>query len=106
MLLYNPLLSTSIIDIITYVKKDIKNAGNKIPLNKSLSSYDVVSKIFALTGTTICNDYFSYISEYKEFYGFLSTIIAKMQLLFFLDILAVLRKKSHKNRYIKNSRTL
>ena len=45
----NPLLSTSIIDIITYVKKDIKHAGNKIPLNKSLSSYDVVSKIFALT---------------------------------------------------------
>jgi hypothetical protein len=37
-LLKNPLLSTSMSDIMTYVKKKIKHAGNKIPRNKSLSS--------------------------------------------------------------------
>jgi hypothetical protein len=38
MVLKDPLLSTSIRDIMIYAKKAIKHAGNKNPRNRSLSS--------------------------------------------------------------------
>jgi hypothetical protein len=38
MVLKDPLLSTSIKNIMIYARKDIKHAGNKNPRNRSLSS--------------------------------------------------------------------
>ena len=38
MLLKNPLLSTSTREIMTYVKKEMSDAGTKNPSNKSFSS--------------------------------------------------------------------
>ncbi|MBD0360843.1 MAG: hypothetical protein ICV56_09060 [Nitrososphaeraceae archaeon] len=42
----DPLLSTSTRDIMISAKKTTKHAGNKNPRNRSLSSYDVTSKMF------------------------------------------------------------